>query len=140
MASVVLGAADLALFSNLSNRVKIPVLMSSQPSVKYEATTVRFVGDTSPTPFRGEGTDRTWNLTARYGVDSQADMVKLLDLIELANNSADQRLFLRTHIAQVAGLDTATAVVVHNVDPLPQFGRYYDVSFTAVAVQFSLAV
>jgi hypothetical protein len=139
--AVVLGKADLALFSDpAGHRVSIPHLTAVTPTQSYAGTTVLFAGDTYPTPFRGPGRSKTWPLTARYARTEQDQLLALLDLIELAAASADSRLLLRTHYGQVAGLDDATAVVIFDVQPQPQIGLYVDVQFTAQAVQFTLEV
>lgn len=140
MASVLLPKADLALFSDLTKRTVIPFLMSSAPERSYAGVGVRFAGDAFATPFRGEGRTKSWNLTCRYIKTDQARLLELLDLIELAANSPDSRLFLRTHYGQVPGLNEAIAVQILNIQPVPQVGLYYDVSFTAQAVNFTLAV
>lgn len=141
MTAVSLGKADLALLSDAANqRVVIPHLTAASPQRTYAGTTVRFAGDAYPTAFRGEGRTRSWALTARFSRDEHATLLALLDLIELAANSADSRLLLRTHYGQVAGLDDATAVVVFDVQPQPQIGIHVDVTFTAIAVNATLGV
>lgn len=140
MTLTALGAADVALFSDLDNRVKIPTLLSSSPDVKYDGTAVRFLGDKLPTAFRGEGESGTYSFTARYARDKQAQLATLVKLFRTAHESPDSRLFLRTHVGQVAGLDFAGAVIVLGFQPVPQFGQYFDLSFTAQAVAYTLVV
>lgn len=141
MTSVVLGNAELALISDLANqRVTIPHLTAITPGPTYAGTTVLFAGDVYDTPFRGLSKSKQWPLTARYRKDEHAQMVALLDLIDLAASSPDSRLLLRTHYGLVAGIDEALAVVIFAVQPVPQMGQYFDVSFTAKAVNWSPAV
>lgn len=141
MPTLTLAKADLALFSDLAgSRVQIPHLTASAPTRAYAGTAVKFAGDAYPTPFRGEGRAKSWQLTARYLASEQASATELLDLIELAADSPDSRLFLRTHYGQVAGMNDALAVVVFGVDPQPQMGQYVDIGFTASAVAYILEV
>lgn len=141
MTAVLLGKADLALFTDpVNHRVIIPHLTAATPDRTYAGTTVLFEGDLYGTPFRGPGRAKSWPLTARYKANEQDQLVALIALLDLAADSADSRLLLRTHYGQVDGLDEATAVVVFGVQPQPQMGLFFDVQFTAQAVAFSLAV
>jgi hypothetical protein len=138
MTTVALVKADLALFSDLTQRVQIPRLTASSTVRKYAGTTAQFAGDTFPTPFRGTTRAKTWQFTARYMAADQSLMLALINLVEVAANAPDSRLLLRTNYGQASGLDEATAVVVLEVDPAPQMGLYADLGFTCEACQFTL--
>lgn len=140
MSAVLLQTADLSLFSDPSRRVAIPKLTGSRRVRRYDGVAVRFAGDELPTPFRGEGRGRTYDLTCRFTRKKQAQAQALLDLIDDAAGLPDSRLFLRTHYGQVAGLDDAAAVIVLQDDLAPQVGLYIDVTLVCEAVAFTLAV
>lgn len=135
MARLELQHADLALYADLSDRVTLTRLTGMERSRDLAGTTVLFEGDTDPTPFRGQGLGRTYNLSVAFGVDEHADMVALLSLLERAHQAPDGRLLLRTHIGTVAGLDPATVVSVFGVTESPLGGRGWQVRFTAVRVR-----
>jgi hypothetical protein len=140
MSAVSLGKADLALFSDLTQRVTVPHLLASPQSRGYAGTTVQFAGDTLPTPFRGTTRRKSWAMTARYLRTEQAGLLALIQLVETAADAPDSRLLLRTHYGQAAGLDESVAVVIFNLEPAAQMGLYADLSFTAEAVQYTLEV
>lgn len=140
MVAVKLEKSDLALFSDLTRRVTIPALLSVTPTRTYEGATVRFLGDTYGTPFRGEGRARTYALSCRFASYQQQALADLLALIDDAATLPDSRLFLRTHFGQTGGIDDAMAVTVLSVTPTPQAGLYVDVTLTCEAVEHSLAV
>lgn len=135
-----LAKADIAPFSDLSRALPLPRLSSMAPTIGFPGVGVKFAGDTYATPFRGEGETASWDLMVRYSADEQAQLVELLALFKEVANSPDVRLFLRTAHGLVPGLDVAQAVVVFDVKPLPQFGHYYDLTFTANAVEYTLEV
>jgi hypothetical protein len=138
--SVVLSNARIGLWSDPSTQLAIPHLTGYPITVAYDGTSVRFAGDKYPTGFRGEGTAKSYAMTARYMQSERADLLALMGLFDLAHASADSRLLLRTHAGQVAGLDTAEAIQVFGHQPSPGLGLYWDLTFTAVVVQHSFAV
>lgn len=135
MASTVLDTASLQLMTNPAREVEIPHLMTAEPTLSWQGTSVRFAGDTYPTPFGGEGRSESWPLTARYGRHQQHLVVALIALVRDARASADQRLWLRTHYGLIADLDAACAVTVQELRVKPQVGLYVDVVFTCDRVQ-----
>lgn len=138
-AAVVLGRCDLALLSDLSQRVTIPHLTAAPQSRKYPGVTVQFAGDTFPTAFRGASRAKSWAMTAMYMQREQDRLQALLTLVEVAADLPDSRLLLRTNYGQSIGLDDSAAVVIFEIDPAPQMGLYANVSFTCEAVEFTLA-
>lgn len=140
MTAVVLPHADLALFTDLTQRVQFPHLTAAANQRGYAGSTVQFSGDTYPTAFSGVTRTKSWQMQARYKVNEQDQLLALLTLLDAAHDAPDRRLLLRTHYGQAVGLDDATAVVVFAVEQTPQMGLYVDVSFTCEAVQFSLEV
>lgn len=138
MPTTVLARADLSLFSDPNRRVELPRVSALAPSRAYAGAEVRFAGDRLPTPFRGEGRDRTWNVTVLYTQYEHQALLDLLTLIEEAAEAPDSRLFLRTHTGQIGGLDAAEAVVIRQVDTPSQVGLMYSVTFTCKAVAYSL--
>lgn len=138
--TVVLERARIGLFSDPSTQIEIPHLTGFQATRGYDGTVVRFVGDDYPTGFRGEGKTRAYAMTARYLSAERAQMKSLLDMFDLAHGSPDSRLLLRTHIGQIAGLDTAEAIQVFQVQPAAQSGRFWDLNFTAQVVNHTFAV
>ncbi len=138
--SVVLDRARIGLWSAPGSQLSIPHLTGMAITRAYAGTSVQFVGDTYPTGFRGESSSRSYAMTARYMNGEQAQVLALLALFDVAHAAPDSRLILRTHFGQVPGLDGTEAVQVFGVTPTPAMGLYWDVAFTALVVESSIAV
>lgn len=140
MASVTLAKPDLALFADpAATRVVVPHLITATRTRRRELALVRFEGDAAPTPFRGAGASKTYEVTCRFGQDEHADMLALLDLLDLAMVAPDGRLQLRT-AWYAAGGDQYEVVVAGDVSEAPLKGRGWDIRFVATTVAHTLAV
>lgn len=139
--SVPLERADIALLSDIeATRIQLPRLRAAAPTNTREGVRTRFSGDTLPTPFRGEGRDRTIPLVARFLASEQQTMVDVIALFDMAHDAVDGRLLLRTHLGLVAGFDPTLAVVVFDDSVAPVDYGSWDLSFTAMAVEWSVEV
>lgn len=143
MASVALGRADLALFSEPgTTRVVIPTLYAMAQRRGRARAFVQFEGDDYPTAFHGTSRTRAFDLTCRFASDEHAEMLALLDLVdETAPGSPDPRLLLRTHIGLAAGLNPSVAVeLTSEVTESPLGAGVFDVVFSVQVVQHSFEV
>jgi hypothetical protein len=141
MAMIRLGRADLSLLSDpLDTLVQIPSLTALSPSFDRDRAFVRFLGDTFPTGFHGEGRDHRYQLSCRYARKNHAGLRALrLLLDEIAPAAVDQRLLLRTHAALAAGLDAAVAVELTGPVSEQWSAPVVDVSFTVQVVEHSFS-
>lgn len=145
MAAVQLGNAHIGLFGDTAVQVVIPHLMAMPSTAGRNKAFILFDGDDYPTAFRGQGRSGTFSLSCRYGPDEAADLLALVDLIDVtAPSMPDARLLLRTHIGLAAGLDVAVAVEVEGDltrTPVPEGAPgTVDVSFTVRIVEHTFAV
>ena len=144
MAVVYLNRAILSLFADPSVQCVIPHLMALPSTAGRDKVFIRFVGDSYPTVFRGQGRSATYALTCRYGPDNSADLLALLVLLnETSPSLSDSRLLLRTHIGLTSGLDVAVAVEVEgdvSRNPLAEAPGSVDVTFTVRVVEHTFAV
>lgn len=142
MTALVLLRADIALWSDpVASRVILDRLQVLQPPETFEQVFVRFEGDERSTGWRGEGTDATFQMTARFISGEHQAAADLLALFRTAHRTdPDGRLLLRTHVGEVAGLNHMEAVLVPTFTPAPARAGVTDISFTAQAVNFTLAV
>lgn len=143
MASVDLGRADLALFSDPgSTRVIIPTLLAMSQRRSRAKAFVTFEGDEYPTAFHGTARSRAFDLTCRFSSEEHATMLALIDLVdEVSPSAGDTRLLLRTHIGLAPGLNPSVAVeLTSEVTEAPLGAGNVDVSFSVQVVQFSFAV
>lgn len=137
VAGVQLPKADLGLLSDLEGwRATIPALIAATPAVDFASTLVTFEGDRYPTALFGTSESDTWQIVGRYGPPDAVELQAALDLFRHAAQQPDPRLLLRTHYGLADGLDEAVPVVVQGYRPNPGRGRYVDLTFTAVRVEF----
>lgn len=141
MASVELAKPDMSLFSDMAGtRVVLPRMTGQTRTRTFETALVRFEGDEAPTPFRGGGAGRAYNLMVRYSGKEHAQMAALLNLFRQAHDAVDGRIALRTNAYQVADLQPFEVVSVDSISETPIGGLAWEVSWVATAVQFSIEV
>lgn len=143
MASVELGRADLALFSDPgSSRVVIPTLLAMSQRRSRARAFVTFEGDEYPTTFHGTSRSRTFDLTCRYSSTQHDQMLALINLVdEVSPAAGDTRLLLRTHIGLASGLNPSVAVeVTSDITEAPIGAGNIDLTFSVQVVAHTFEV
>lgn len=142
MTAVLLERVDIALWSDIAGtRLVLNRVQAVTPTDEFEQTLVRFEGDQLATGFRGEGLGRQYEFVARFMSDEHSTMAALEELFRTAQYvDPDGRLWLRTHVGLVSGLDDVQAVMVPSYVRRQVDAEVWDVAFTAKVANSTPAV